>query len=105
MHIPSKSSAKSRILIGLDWLLRGIGALSVLLVLYVIFVSISFHGVSPPRDMFTISAFRKWRPDLTEAAEVSVRGTIYYVVKGSYARPLPSDHSEFYFDANGNFLT
>lgn len=55
--------------------------------------------------MFTISDFRKWRPDLTEAAEVSVRGTIYYVVKGPYARPLPSDHSEFYFDANGNFLT
>ena len=54
--------------------------------------------------MFTISDFRKWRPDLMEAAEVSVHGTTYYVVKGPYARPLPSDRSEFYFDANGNFL-
>ena len=103
--MPPEPRTKRRILLVLDWSLRAVGAVSIAMVLYSVFVSIRFSQVSPPRDMLSIADFRKWRPDLTDAAKISVRGNTYFAVKGPFARPLPSDHSEFYFDSNGTFLT
>ena len=101
--MPPEQQTKRRIF--LDWTLRAVGAASIAIVLYSVFVSLRFSDVSPPRDMLSIADFRKWRPDLTDAAKISVRGSTYFAVKGPFARPLPSDHSEFYFDSNGTFLT
>jgi hypothetical protein len=103
--MPQEPRAKRRIFLGLDWTLRAVGAVSIVIILYSVFVSVRFSHVSPPRDMRSIADFRKWRPDLTDAAKISVRGSTYFVVKGPFARPLPSDRSEFYFDSNGTFLT
>ena len=103
--MPPEPQKKRRIFLVLDWTLRAVGAGSIAMVLYSAFVSFRFSHVSPPRDMLSIADFRKWRPDLTDAAKISVRGNTYFSVKGPFARPLPSDHSEFYFDSNGTFLT
>jgi hypothetical protein len=105
IDMPPEPQKKHRILLVLDWTLRAVGAASIAIVLYSVFVSLRFSHVSPPRDMLSIADFRKWRPDLTEATKISVRGSTYFAVKGPFARPLPSDHSEFYFDSNGTFLT
>jgi hypothetical protein len=96
---------KRRIFLVLDWTLRAVGAASIAIVLYSVFVSIRSSHVSPPHDMLSIADFRKWRPDLTDAAKISVHGNTYFAVKGPFAQPLPSGHSEFYFDSNGTFLT
>ena len=96
---------KRRILLVLDWTLRAVAALTIAMLLYLVFESIRFSYVSPPRDMLSIADFRKWRPDLTDAVKISVRGNTYYAVRGPFARSLPSAHSEFYFDSNGTFLT
>jgi hypothetical protein len=103
--MPPEPQTKHRIVLVLDWTLRAVGAASIAIVLCSVFVSIRFSHVSPPRDMLSIADFRKWRPDLTDAAKISVRGSTYFAVKGPFARPLPSDRSEFYFDSNGTFLT
>lgn len=103
--MPPEPQTKRRIFLVLDWTLRAVGAASIAIVLYSVFVSLRFSHVSPPSDMKSIADFRKWRPDLTDAAKISVRGNTYFAVKGTFARPLPSDRSEFYFDSNGTFLT
>lgn len=102
--MPPEPRTKRKILLVLDWTLRAVGAASIAMILYSVFVSIRFAHVSPPRDMQSIADFRRWRPDLTDAAKISVHGNTYFAVRGPFARPLPSDHSEFYFDSNGTFL-
>ena len=103
--MPPEPQTKRRILLVLDWTLRAVGAVSIVIVFYSVIVSVRFGHVSPPRDMLSIADFRKWRPDLTDAAKISIRGSTYFAVKGPFARPLPSDRAEFYFDSNGTFLT
>lgn len=103
--MPPEPRSKLRFLLVLDWTLRAFGAFSIVVMLSSLITLARFSSVSPPRDLRSIGDFRKWRPDLTEAEQFSIRGITYFVVKGPYASPLPSDRSEFYFDSNGSFLT
>lgn len=105
IKISSKSRSKYYVLRVLDAILRVVGAFMIVVMFVSLVGSWRFSEVSPPRDLRSIGGFRKWRPDLTEAEQFSIRGINYFVVHGPIARFLASGRSEFYFDSNGSFLT
>ena len=87
-----------------DWCLRGLGVFTVFAILVSAIGIVMQWPLLPPPNVKDIDSFREWRPDLEHAREMKIRGSIYYAVRGQYARPLPSSKSEYYFDLNGNYL-
>jgi len=85
--------------------LMGGGLLAVLIWAGAVVDHVRFSDQSPPGDMRTISDFRGWQPSYVRAYRVEVRGSVYYVVQGGFARSTPSAKAEYYFDSRGNYLT
>ena len=87
-----------------DWCLRACG----LVFLYAAVISAVGIWMQwellPPENVKDIESFQKWRPEFTEAKRMEIRGSVFFAVRGPYARPMPSAKSEYYFDSKGNYL-
>ena len=87
-----------------DWCLRGLGLFMVFgIVLSAFNIRRQWH-LLPPEHVKDIASFHEWRPELTEATRMEIRGSVYFSVQGNYARTMASAKSEYYFDSNGNYF-
>ena len=84
--------------------LASFGAVALGIIAVNVFDGIWYRDRNPPKGLHTVQEFRKWKPQYTNAYRVSVRGSIYYLIEGEFARSLPSGPSAFVFDEHGNFV-
>lgn len=97
-------TAKQMLFSMAHWTLYVCGTLFITIFARVIYDEIRFAHLSPPDDVRNIQDFRRWEPSFTDAQILTFHGSTYYAVRGPFARSLPSAHSEYYFDHNGNYV-
>lgn len=86
------------------WIFIIFGGISFLFLFSILFDRIYYSGCHVPSHVTTISDFKKWQPTYTHTCKIEINGSIYYAVKGDFARSLPSAKSEYYFDSTGNYI-
>jgi len=99
-----KPSVKADALRACQWVLYICGGLFIGAFGVQICDEIRFGHLRPPDSVKNIQDFRRWKPAFDRAEIVMFHGSTYYAVTGPYARSLPSSHSEYYFDQNGNYV-
>jgi hypothetical protein len=88
----------------IKWVLIASGAISWLIIAFMVLEHITFKHERLPNSVMTLSDFLSWHAPPSRAYRITVRGATYFVLEGDVARFQPSGPASYTFDKYGNLV-